>query len=254
MSKKYEITKESKIVDGHTLYRIRALANFTVGPENDIEVYKGDLGGWIEKASNLSQKGNCWIANEAMAYGNSTVKDDALMTNNAKIYDNAELSAKAFAGGNVEIFGNAIVGDVGLHIYGSNPFAPPLSTTPCLYDNVKVFDNAVVTGNWNSISGNTNIYENARIIGTSSAISGNTKIHGDAQIEKCEINLDSKGDIDIAGKSTFYNCSIKGDFTIKNDIALDSKTIVNKKKVDVSLKPKKKQQNNINVMNCNNEL
>lgn len=56
--KKYEFTGETKIRCGITLHRIRALKDFGV-------VCAGDIGGWIEKESNLSHEGNCWVYGEA---------------------------------------------------------------------------------------------------------------------------------------------------------------------------------------------
>lgn len=62
--KKFELTSETKIVFGRTLYRIKALISFG-------NVKAGELGGWIEKESNLSQNGNAWV------YGSARVCDNA---------------------------------------------------------------------------------------------------------------------------------------------------------------------------------
>lgn len=59
--KKYELTTECKEFLGRKLYRIKALTSFS-------DVEEGDLGGWIEKEENLSQKGNAWV------YGNAEIK------------------------------------------------------------------------------------------------------------------------------------------------------------------------------------
>ena len=67
--KKYELTKESKIVNGITLFRIKALRDFG-------NVKKGDLGGWIEKESNLSQDGKASVFGEAWVYGEAEVYDE----------------------------------------------------------------------------------------------------------------------------------------------------------------------------------
>ena len=48
--KKYELTTETKVVSGHTLYRIRALVAFG-------SVDTGELGGWIENEMNLARLG-----------------------------------------------------------------------------------------------------------------------------------------------------------------------------------------------------
>ena len=64
--KKYELTNESISWFGTTLFKIRALKNFG-------NVKKEDLGGFIEKESNLSQDGNCWIFESAKVYGDAKV-------------------------------------------------------------------------------------------------------------------------------------------------------------------------------------
>ena len=58
MDNKYELTYYTKEVDGHTLHQIRALKFFG-------NVKKGELGGWIEDSTNLSQSGNSWVYNDA---------------------------------------------------------------------------------------------------------------------------------------------------------------------------------------------
>ncbi len=58
MQKKFELTTESKVVRGVTLYRIRALQSFA-------EVHKGDLGGWLQYGNNLDQSGEAWVSGEA---------------------------------------------------------------------------------------------------------------------------------------------------------------------------------------------
>ena len=68
---KYEIVKDMAIeYEGKTLYRVKALKDFT-------NVKKGDLGGYIENYNNLPQEGNCWIYDNAKVFGNSKIYDDA---------------------------------------------------------------------------------------------------------------------------------------------------------------------------------
>lgn len=90
MEKKYKLTEETLAVDGHVLHRIIALRDFG-------EVKKGDLGGFIEKESNLAHDRNCWIYNDAV------VRDDAMVYGNAKVCDDAMVYGEA------EVYGNAIV-------------------------------------------------------------------------------------------------------------------------------------------------
>lgn len=96
MKKKYELTEETLEIDGHVLHRIIALRSFG-------EVKEGELGGWIEKESNLSHEGDCWIYNDAVVYGDAKVCDDAIVYSNAKVCGNAIIC------GNAEVCGNAKV-------------------------------------------------------------------------------------------------------------------------------------------------
>ena len=68
--KKYELTTETRVVLGRTLYRIRALVAFG-------SAEAGELGGWIEKESNLAQGGNAWVYGNAEVYGDARVYGDA---------------------------------------------------------------------------------------------------------------------------------------------------------------------------------
>lgn len=70
--KKFELTTEQKINwFGHTLYRIKACISFTT--TNGLEVNEGDLGGWVEKESNLSHIGKAWVWGNAEVCGNANL-------------------------------------------------------------------------------------------------------------------------------------------------------------------------------------
>ena len=68
--KKYELTSETKVINGVELHRIKALESFG-------RVEKGDLGGWIESEKNLSQDGDAWVDDNATVYGNAVVGESA---------------------------------------------------------------------------------------------------------------------------------------------------------------------------------
>lgn len=77
--KKYELTSESiTLPDGTRLYRIKALRDFG-------NVNAGDLGGFIEKESNLSHDGDAWVC------GNARVCGDAEVCGNAWVESNNDL-------------------------------------------------------------------------------------------------------------------------------------------------------------------
>ena len=92
-NKIWEFTGETKIHFGTTLKRIRAAVGFKL--KCGIVIVKGELGGWIEKESNLS--GDAWVS------GNAKVSGDAEVSGNAWVYGDAEVS------GNAKVCGNAKV-------------------------------------------------------------------------------------------------------------------------------------------------
>ncbi|VEJ45272.1 hypothetical protein [Bartonella vinsonii] len=126
VSKKYEITNETRVLGDHTLYRIKALKDF-----GDIKA--GDLGGFIEDESNLSHDGDCWVG------------DDATVLKPGRVFENARVYGNASVGGFV--YGNAKVYD----------FAKVFANAH-VYDNARVFDSA-------KIISNVHIYENASAYG-----------------------------------------------------------------------------------------
>ena len=91
MSKKYELTDETVIVDEHILHRIRAI--------RDIEyIYKGDLGGFIEAERNLSHEGNCWV------YCNGKVYGDAHISGNVKIFHYVSVCGNTYILGDFKLY------------------------------------------------------------------------------------------------------------------------------------------------------
>lgn len=121
---KYELTEETKEINGVTLHRIKRIED-------------GVLGGFIEKEENLSQnRGNAWVEDEACVYGNARVFGNALVSNSAivcgnaevgnraKIYDNAVVKGDTEINGDAEIFGNAVL-DLNIKIDGDVKIGVP---------------------------------------------------------------------------------------------------------------------------------
>ena len=73
--RKYEFTGETKLHFGITLRRIRAAITITF--PTGFQIKAGELGGWIEKESNLEHDGNAWVSGNARVYGNAWVYGDA---------------------------------------------------------------------------------------------------------------------------------------------------------------------------------
>ena len=69
---KFELTEDSIEFRGCTLFRIKALRSFS-------NVKKSDIGGFVEKESNLSQLGDAWIYENAKASGDAVVSGDAIV-------------------------------------------------------------------------------------------------------------------------------------------------------------------------------
>src|SRR5574344_1779925 len=166
---KFELTEETIQCNGHTLHRIKALKDFG-------SVHKGDIGGFVEKKTNLSQKGNCWIFNDAKVVdnaiicGEAQVFDYAKIYGNAKVYENAQLYRSAKVYGNARVFGNAEVYNYGeifddARIYGK----------AVVCDNAQVYGKAVVCGN-------AYVCEDAKICGDV-IVCGDAEIFGNAVIQ-----------------------------------------------------------------------
>ena len=119
---KYEITNIQH-PDNPKLHQIKALKDFG-------SVKAGDLGGYIEKESNLSQEGDCWVYPDAWVYGNAGVYGNAWVSGDAQVRGNAQVSDSARVYGNAQVYGNAWV-----------------SGYVCVFGNALVFGNARVRGN-----------------------------------------------------------------------------------------------------------
>ena len=142
--KKYELTSETKVINGVELHRIKALNSFG-------NIKKGELGGWIESEKNLSQYENAWVGENAMVFGKAWVGGNATVDNNARVFGNAWVCGKATVCEGATVFGNAWV---------------------C--ENATVFGNATVRGD-------ALVCENATVFGKATVCEGAT-ISGDATV------------------------------------------------------------------------
>ena len=97
-NRKFELTNITMEFKGRTLYRIRALKDFS-----DIEA--GDLGGWVSSEDNLSQEGDCWIYNEAKCMDNARMCDNSTMHDYSKMYDYSIMRGNSEMYGHSEMFG-----------------------------------------------------------------------------------------------------------------------------------------------------
>jgi hypothetical protein len=103
--KKFELTAEYVTnIFGKKLFRIKALVEFG-------NVKEGDLGGFVEKESNIDDDGNAWIAGNAQVFGNAKISGNAQVYGNAKVFGNAWVYGNAWISGNAQVYGNACVAE-----------------------------------------------------------------------------------------------------------------------------------------------
>ena len=77
MNKKFELLLDDTItIFGIKLFRIKALISFG-------NVEEGEVGGYVEKETNLSSYGNAWVYGNARVYGNAEVSGDAWVSGDA---------------------------------------------------------------------------------------------------------------------------------------------------------------------------
>lgn len=175
-SKKYEFTGETCIVyNGVELHRIRALKDISG------VVSAGELGGWLEKENNLSQRGGCWVSGEAKVF------DRAVVGGDAKVYGSAEVSGNAKVYGVAEVYGGAKVYERaavygrakvygGAEVYGQAD----------VFDRAEVYGFAVVT-ECACVCGCAKAYEEACVredaqIYGHAEVCGNTVVYGGANV------------------------------------------------------------------------
>ena len=100
MNKKFELTTDTKMFLGRKLFRIKALISFG-------NVKSGDLGGYVEKESNLSHDNNAWVYGNAQVYGNARVSGNAWVSGDAQVYGNARVYGNAWVSGDARVCGDA---------------------------------------------------------------------------------------------------------------------------------------------------
>lgn len=215
--RKYEFTGETWVCEEIALHRIKAVKDFG-------DVKAGALGGWIEKESNLSQEGDCWVSENAVVSenaqisgnawvgGNAVVSEDARVYGNAQIYGNAKVSEDARVFGNAQIYENAEINDAWVlgdaRIFG-NAY---ISGDAQIHDNAQIFGNAKVCC-FSDVSGNARIFGNADV-GGDVWVEENAQIFGNAQVFN---NARIKGNAQIHGNAYIGgDACISGDAVIKN--------------------------------------
>lgn len=137
MKKKYKLLlHETTTILDHKLYRIQALRDFG-------NVKKGDLGGYVGCARNLSQTGDAWIGDNAKVFGRALVCDNALVIENAIVQGDAIIKNNAKIADCSMVFGKSVIKDYAT-LYD---FASVGNSIVCeharLYDNMQI-ENTVI--------------------------------------------------------------------------------------------------------------
>lgn len=229
---KYEITANTMQVYEHTddklVHQIRALKDFG-------DVKAGDLGGWIESEENLSQSGNCWVADNAMVYdhaqvrdntilrGNAIARDRAQVTENAKLFDKTWIADDARISGQAELHDfayakdDAIISDFAL-----------VSGRASVSGEAQVLNHAKIDGSasicdYAVVKGNAHIEGNALVI-DQATVSGNASVRGGAKIEEYAV---VEGNCCIYGGAIVSdNSRITGDAVVKEIAFIGGETLV----------------------------
>ena len=169
---KYQLVRDDNIIiDGQKFFRIRAMTDII---NSNRTIKKGTLGGYVRSENNLSQNGNCWIADDAIVGDNSRVSGDAFISGNAvikghcSVIDNAVVKDKSIVSDKVTIMKNAIVSDSAI-----------VSQRAIISGNGKVGGKAIVCGD-------ATICQKANIVGES-YIGGNATVCGQAEINGARI-------------------------------------------------------------------
>jgi UDP-3-O-[3-hydroxymyristoyl] glucosamine N-acyltransferase len=218
---KYELTATSKVVNSHTVYRIRALSTF----DNPIcgTVTIGDLGGWVESEDNLYQTGTCWVLGESAVYGSAQVYGDACVEDNAEVYDSAMVYDNAWISGYGKVYGSAqAYGNSKVRLYAEVYGNSQIYEFAEIYDYAKVYDDA-------QLYGNSEVFENAEIYDTG-LVDVNGKVYGNAKVYKFGyVTGDATvyGDAQITGMVTIQDtASVYGFATIGGASTISSNAIV----------------------------
>ncbi len=182
MEKKFELVKEDSIVvEGRTLYRIRALKNVVEADDGTYAVKKGTLGGYVQKEENLSHEGNCWVFDKAKVFDDARALDDSFITDESMVFGNAVVKDKAITCNQSKVYGFAIVKDSSITMDRSEVYGHAvMENYSSIGDDAKLYDNAKMDDN-SDLRGFAEAYDYARLRGIS-LVDGDAKVYGHAII------------------------------------------------------------------------
>ena len=185
---KYELSDITMEFGIKTLYRIRALKNFS-------DVKKGDLGGWVSSENNLSQEGDCWIYDEAKCMDNARMYDNSCIYDYSEMYDSSRMH-----------------GDSKMYNYSEMHNSCRMYGYSKMYDSSEMHDSSTMYGN--SI-----MYGNSMMCGYSKMFD-NTEMFDDSAMYEYSVmngysimfgNSELYDDSEMHGRSRMYGDSILKD-------------------------------------------
>ena len=196
---KYELLDSDTVdIDGITLYRIKALRDFS-------DVKRGDLGGYVANMGCLSHQGDCWVydksnkvvcgcISENAIVNGFNCKVDNIIDGDINISGNARIVYRVDLYGKVNITGNSLITSIALT--GINN----IEDEDCILD---------------GIYGSIDIRDNVKIIGSNFKPKGKIVLSGDAYIINAVVsnikkdfkayNIGGKSNKFLAVYNSFYN-------------------------------------------------
>lgn len=192
-------------------------------------VKAGDLGGHVANGDILSQKGDAWIGEDAIAYCNTRVSGNALVSGHAVLIDNAKVKSNAKVLGYSTIAGKACV-DGNAIVDGDSKLPSFISGNARITGNAKVFsakvwdnaivkDNAVVEQQWADIVDKEKEY--CPVPFRQTAVYGHAIIEGNAKIQSASRvsgGMVVSGNAVVSGESILNSSGI-----IKDNVKIQEK-------------------------------
>lgn len=230
MSNKYEITNIPITPGATNLWRIRALKTFG-------KVLKGEVGGFVEHADNLSQEGNCWIGGDAQASGNS------MLVENAQMFGKAQAQDTVFMGGNSKAYESALLVEHAqlmndVEVFGSSHIQGLLSGRAKVGGHVTLQPDSLVTGNVilefiGNVSTHFKAVDNAilrghiNFLGVYAFFGDDIKVHGNVTIDNSVIGEGAElyGTASITGCKLGGTVKVHGTAALVNQILMGSENI-----------------------------
>jgi carbonic anhydrase/acetyltransferase-like protein (isoleucine patch superfamily) len=170
-------------------------ANFT--EDGFLIITYDDEGNPIEEG-NLSHKGECWVANNAIVLGEARVTDNARIYDNAKIFGKARITGNAIISDNAQIFNNAQI---------SND--AKVSGIAQVYNEAAIFNNAEVRSS-------AQVFDNAKVYNDAQVYDG-AKVYGEAKVYE---NAEVYGNSQIFNKAEVFNYAKVSDSAKVYDAAI----------------------------------